>query len=144
MKNEINTFDIYWAKLDENNDNSIQGGIRPIIVLSNSKSNLFSPTVNIIPLTRNIEVKGNTKRFPQHIFIPFGRRGSIALSEQLTCINKSQLLGSRVGNISDPGIRKELATVVLKQLGIFDVVTNWKKSRYDAALCFLLWKALQS
>lgn len=124
MKNEINTFDIYWAKLAENNDNSIQGGIRPVIILSCLATCKNSPTVNAVPLTRNIEVKGNTKRFPQHIFIPFGRRGSIALSEQLTCINKSQLLGSRVGNISDPKIQKELATVVLKQLGIFDVVTN--------------------
>ena len=141
MKQNIKPFDIFWAKLNENNDNSIQGGIRPVIVLSNAKSNLHSPIVNIIPLTRNIEVKGNTKRFPQHIFIPFGIRGSIALSEQLTCINKRQLLGSCVGNLSDPGIRKELANTVLKQLGIFDVVTNWKK---EPLLCGSLFFALKN
>lgn len=123
MKQNIKPFDIFWAKLDENNDNSIQGGVRPVIILSCLAACINSPTINAVPLTRNIE-KGNTKRFPQHIFIPFGRRGSIALSEQLTCINKSQLHGSRVGNISDPKIRKELANTVLKQLGIFDVVTN--------------------
>ena len=119
MKGEINTFDIFWAKLEENNERSLQGGVRPVIILSCLAACINSPTINAVPLTRNIE-KGNTKRFPQHIFIPFGRRGSIALSEQLTCINKSQLLGSRVGNISDPKIRKELATVVLKQLGIYE------------------------
>ena len=125
MKQNIMPFDIFWAKLDENFDNSIQGGIRPVIVLSNAKSNLHSPIVNIIPLTRNVEAKGNLKRFPQHMLIPFGKEGgSTALAEQLTCIHKNQLLGSKAGSISDPKIRKELAKVVIKQLGLYDVVTN--------------------
>ena len=34
MKNEINTFDIFWAKLDENNERSLQGGTRPVVILS--------------------------------------------------------------------------------------------------------------
>ena len=118
-ENTIMPFDIFWAKLDENNERSLQGGTRPVVILSCLAACTHSPTINAVPLTRNIE-KGNTKRFPQHIFIPFGRRGSIALSEQLTCIHKNQLLGPKAGSISDPKIRKELATVVLKQLGIYE------------------------
>lgn len=120
MKEEINTFDIYWAKLEKNDEGSIQGGIRPVVVLSCLPACIHSPIINIIPLSKNLE-KGNKKRFPQHMLIPFGKEGgSTALAEQLTCIHKSQLLGSRVGSISDPKIRKELATVVLKQLGIYE------------------------
>ena len=120
----IMPFDIFWAKLEENNERSLQGGVRPVIILCCLAACVHSPIIHAIPLSKNLE-KSNKKRFPQHMLIPFGKEGgSTALTEQLTCIHKSQLLGSRVGNISDPGIRKELATVVLKQLGIFDVVTN--------------------
>ena len=30
---------------------SIQGGIRPVVIISNSMNNKFSPTVNVLPVT---------------------------------------------------------------------------------------------
>lgn len=124
-ENTIMPFDIFWAKLDENNERSLQGGTRPVVILSCLAACTHSPIINIIPLSRNVEVKGNLKRFPQHMLIPFGREGgSTALAEQLTCIHKNQLLGPKAGSISDPELQKKLANVVLKQLGLYDVITN--------------------
>ena len=119
-ENTIMPFDIFWAKLDENNERSLQGGTRPAVILSCLAACTHSPIINVIPLSKNLK-KNNKKRFPQHMPIPFGREGgSTALAEQLTCIHKNQLLGPKAGSISDPKIRKELATVVLKQLGIYE------------------------
>ena len=34
---------------------SEQGGIRPVLIIQNNKGNLFSPTLIVAPITRNVK-----------------------------------------------------------------------------------------
>ena len=83
--------DIYYAELKA--EGSIQGGIRPVIVVQNDVGNKYSPTVNIVPLTSKIE---KARRLPVHVLIykndVYGLpMDSVALIEQSTVINKTNL-----------------------------------------------------
>ena len=70
---------------------SVQGGMRPCVVLSNDVNNAHSPTVQVVPLTSSektelpihytLDAKGHT----------FLKYDSIALTEQFTTIDKSQI-----------------------------------------------------
>jgi|GEM_PF-1117882 len=82
---DIKRGDIYLASLDDNNR------FRPAIVISNNMINKYSPQINVIPLTSNI----NTKKLPTHVFIEALERPSVALVELVFTIKKSQL-GARL------------------------------------------------
>jgi len=76
-----------------NNQGSIQGGIRPCVIISNSASCKFSPVVICVPLTSNT----NKKRLPTHTLIEPNvndnqlRKASIALCEQIITITKDSI-----------------------------------------------------
>ena len=42
---------------------SEQGGIRPVLIIQNNKGNLFSPTLIVAPITRNVS-SGATNASP--------------------------------------------------------------------------------
>ena len=42
---------IYMAQLHPIQDNSVQGGCRPVIIVQNDIGNIHSPNVQVIPLT---------------------------------------------------------------------------------------------
>ena len=47
--------DILWADLGMFPTTSVQGGVRPVIVVSNNKANTYSSVITVVPLTsRNI------------------------------------------------------------------------------------------
>ena len=48
-------FDIYYANLSKNSVQSEQGGIRPVIIIQNDVGNKFSPTVIVLPITKEIK-----------------------------------------------------------------------------------------
>lgn len=75
----------------------LQSGIRPAIVVSNNACNKYSPIVHVVPLTSK-----NKKKLPTHVEILHTglKEISIALVEQLTSINKDQIL-SNIGSISN-------------------------------------------
>ena len=81
--------DIYWADLNTNefnSKNSIQNGIRPVLVIQNNKGNLYSTTIIVVPIT--------TKRkfLPTHIPIKNKKlKDSMILAEQITTIPKAKL-----------------------------------------------------
>lgn len=94
MENTIRRGDIYTVNLGEG-FGSIQGGLRPCIVISNNIGNHYAPVVMIAPLTTR------TKHgIPTHVSIsaelglPYN---STILYEQVMTINKTQL-ESRVGH----------------------------------------------
>lgn len=82
--------DIYMAKLDEDAEGSLQAGLRPVLVVSNDKANRYSPVINIIPITS----KMGKKNLPTHVRLKGCGlvRQSIILAEQITSLNKSQLV----------------------------------------------------
>lgn len=75
------------------NKGSIQGGLRPCIIVSNSASCKFSPVVICVPLTSNT----NKKRLPTHTLIKPSindnhlRKASVALCEQIITIAKDSI-----------------------------------------------------
>ena len=72
---KIERGDVVLADLTEQNNTSIQAGVRPVVVVSNDKANTYSPIITIIPLTF-ITYKDEQDR----------NRKSLALAEQITSI----------------------------------------------------------
>lgn len=112
---KINRGRIYMADLG-GRKGSIQGGSRPVIVISNPINNKFSPTINVIPLTS--KVKNN---IPVHVSI--GRESgleveSTALTEQVLTINKSQL--TRMLGQCTRDKMKEIAKAIILQVHLED------------------------
>jgi len=90
--------EIYYADLKA--DGSVQGGCRPVIIASNDLGNENGPTVEIVPLS----TKQKAEHLPVHTVITADelnglKSDSVALSEQVRTINRSQL-GRRVGRLT--------------------------------------------
>ena len=72
---------------------SIQGGLRPCVIVSNSASCKYSPVVICVPLSSNI----NKKKLPTHAIITPNpsdnrlKRASVALCEQIMTITKDSI-----------------------------------------------------
>jgi len=105
--------EIWLAKL--NGNGSVQRGKRPGIIVSNEASNKFSPIVNLIPITSEI----NKTKIPVHVEL--GKecglhKPSIALVEQDITIDKSDLI-KKVGECTNEVIEKiNKAINIQKQL----------------------------
>lgn len=112
--------EVYWAQLEERSG-SIQSGVRPVVIFQNEAGNKFSPTVIVVPLTS----KQSKKKLPTHVTIP-KKCGvpcdSIALMEQITTINKSQL-GDKIGEC-DKLIMKCLNIAYLIAGGVYELKTG--------------------
>ena len=73
-------------------NNSVQGGTRPAVVISNDKGNKFSPVLIVVPLTSRMD----KKYMPTHHTIePSMINGlsktSIALAEQIITVGKDMV-----------------------------------------------------
>ena len=72
---------------------SVQGGLRPGVIVSNSASCKYSPVVICVPLSSNI----NKKKLPTHAIIKPNpsdnklKRASIVLCEQIMTITKDSI-----------------------------------------------------
>jgi mRNA interferase MazF len=94
MNKNINVYttqyEVWLADLQA--DGSVQGGRRPVVILSNNLQNKFSPTVMVAPTTGS-----KTKRpLPTHVELIASEIGfvkdSVLLCEQTTSINKHRLI----------------------------------------------------
>lgn len=101
---EIKRGDIYWVRLGEG-VGSIQGGVRPCVVVSNNLNNKYSPTLTVVPVSTQI----HKAKLPTHVTISAGANGlkeeSFIMAEQITITNKSSLCG-RIGQLSGDDIIK--------------------------------------
>ncbi|HQM01601.1 MAG TPA: type II toxin-antitoxin system PemK/MazF family toxin [Ruminococcus flavefaciens] len=104
---------IYMAELHPIQDNSVQGGCRPVIIVQNDIGNIHSPNVQVIPLTSQ-----KKKYLPVHV--PIHGNGlikkSIALTEQLTTISKADLQ-FLIGKLDDDTMQK-INNSIRIQLGL--------------------------
>ena len=97
---EVKCGEIWMAKMSEQ-DGSIQGGCRPVFIISNDKNNQYSTIVNAIPFT----TKMNKRNLPCHVEIwDYEKYGlyspSTLMVEQTTTILKEKLI-HRMGEIAD-------------------------------------------
>lgn len=100
-------------------EGSIQGGYRPVFVLSNNKNNTFSTTLNVIPLTS----KMNKRRLPIHVELwDYKRYGlhapSTMMTEQTTTI-KVDSLDYRIGMIGDSQTLARIKVALTIQFAVF-------------------------
>lgn len=112
---EINRGEVYMADLG-NTKGSIQGGSRPVVIISNPLNNKFAPTVNVLPVTS--KTKNN---IPVHVGI--GREcglptDSTILTEQMITINKAQLT-KLMGRCTTKKM-KDIAKAIILQVNLED------------------------
>lgn len=99
---DVRRGDIFWVDLDVYNDkvnnSSLQRSLRPCIIISNEKNNLYSPTVNAYAITSR--TKNN---IPVHVTIGTEcglMKESVVLVEQMITIDKRTMLKSKIGTAS--------------------------------------------
>ena len=111
--------DIWFAELGDHPGTSVQGGCRPVIIVSNNIGNEYAETINVLPMTRHLkrpELPCHTELSPEsvddkhQIFDP-----SMVLAEQITTISKTALR-SYVGRVKAPDILESINHSVAVQL----------------------------
>ena len=115
---KIKRGDILICDLGCFTDSSVQEGVRPVVVVSNNKANLYSPVITVVPLTCQIYKK---RYLPTHVFIHQAKqkglnRHSMALAEQVTSIDHHSIV-SEVGYV-DESIMEEISKAVGVQMGL--------------------------
>lgn len=116
--NNPKRMDIWYAKLDRQYGSSIQGGTRPVLVVSNDLNNEHSSTVVVLPMTG----KYKKNYLPTHVWLESADVGgelfdSMVLAEQVTTIDKYRLI-SRVGRLEDDVLIKQVEQAMTVQLGM--------------------------
>lgn len=71
---------------------SEQGGIRPVLIIQNNKGNLFSPTLIVAPITRNIRKKMQPTQVRVEIPHEDKWTPSLVLLEQIRTLDKERIL----------------------------------------------------
>ena len=105
-----------------NNNNSVQTGYRPVLVISNNMNNTYSPTLNVIPLT----TKMNKRKLPIHVelwdYTEYGlRKPSTLLIEQITTISIDSL-DKYIGRIDDKEVLAQIWTAISIQFPILQSI----------------------
>ena len=106
--------DIYKADLDAYRG-SVQGGIRPVVVLQNNDGNYYCPTLIIAPITSKLKKLNQ----PTHLLIEGNKAlevPSIVLLEQIITVDKRRIL-DYLGKLSRSDLR-EIDDYVMTSLGI--------------------------
>lgn len=105
--------DVVWVNLGEA-FGSEQGGIRPAMVISNDKNNMFSPKVSIAPISSSVNKRTNKAYLPTHIPISPNEDGvtglsreSVILCEETKPVDKSRII-DKSGHISNACIINKL------------------------------------
>ena len=113
--------EVWFADLGKHPNSSVQGGCRPVIILSNNIGNAHADTVNVVPMTRHLkkpELPCHTEISPDSIS---DKRQlletSMILAEQITTISK-YALRSYAGRITDSTVMSAIDTAIIAQLGI--------------------------
>jgi mRNA interferase MazF len=95
---------------------SEQGGLRPVLIVSNDEYNRVVSNVTALPLT-------STRRtlYPSEVLLPAGVAGqpleSIILAHQIRTISRERLR-RQVGFLEDPTLREAVRTVLREHLSL--------------------------
>lgn len=86
---EFNRGEIWLVNLGEQKG-SLQGGIRPAIIVSNNSANKYSSVIHVMPATSQPK-----KYIPTHVGVPKSSgllRFSVAMGEQIKLIDKRDII----------------------------------------------------
>ncbi|WP_180964003.1 type II toxin-antitoxin system PemK/MazF family toxin [Haloimpatiens massiliensis] len=105
---------LVWVNFESGNG-SCQKGKRPAVIVQNNTGNRFSTTTIVLPITSK-----NKNKMPVHTALSqeynIAAKGNIIMAEQLTIIDKSQILNS--GDMLSEHDMKEVERIILKQLSL--------------------------
>lgn len=105
--------EIWYANLPLNMDSCVQGGSRPVVIISNNICNELNQVITVIPMTRQMKKLNQ----PSHTVIDAPNGGqSLVLAEQIITIDK-KLLDNRIGKVMEYDLEK-VETAILEQLGM--------------------------
>ena len=113
--------DIWFAELEPHHGTSVQGGCRPVLIVSNDIGNYHAETINVLPATKHMKKPD----LPCHTQISLGELTdlhhhfdySMLLAEQITTISKSQLR-NYVGKVDDADAMRRINTIINRQLDL--------------------------
>ena len=116
-------------------EGSIQGGLRPCIIVSNDMANKFSSVIHIIPLTTKAK-----KPLRTHVAISKESgmvMDSTAMAEQSMLVDKACFC-HQIGEL-DKNLMDKIDTALMIQFGFYDkikkIITICKQERSFAAIC---------
>jgi len=117
---DIKRGNIFYADLGAEYQGSMQGGIRPVVVISNNKANRYSTVITVVPLSSKISKKQD---LPVHVLVTAGKsRGliqdSLVLCEQVTALDSRQII-EYIGTV-DAEILSRITEAVQVQVWVFD------------------------
>lgn len=120
----VNMFDVFLVDLSETEAVNVQKGIRPCIIVQNDVGNKYSPTVIVIPITKEIKKIEQ----PTHCLIHRSKESglkcnSMALGEQVRVVDKTRLV-EKMGRIDNEREQNDILNSYLAN------VTG--KKRYDS------------
>ena len=127
---KVKRFDIYMCDFGTG-QGSIQGGLRPVLVIQNDKLNKFSSTTLVAAITTVIK----KEHLPSHVYLGqrFGlHKPSMVMFEQVKTVNQSELR-SYIGHVDDLSTLNEIAYAIKKTLNI--KIDTPKKSVDVRCLC---------
>ena len=123
--------DIFYAKL--NGIGSVQCNVRPVMILSNNLNNKYAPTLQVCPLTSK-----NKNNLPIHFDLEgFGlNKKSTFLAEQLTIIDKTQLVSDKIGTVDEITLKRaeKAISIQLSMIHIEGVKDGLLSMRMDKQL----------
>ena len=130
-KIEIKRGDIFYAKL--NGIGSVQCNVRPVMILSNNLNNKYAPTLQVCPLTSKIK-----NNLPIHFYLEgFDlNKKSTFLAEQLTIIDKTQLVSDKIGSVDEITLKRaeKAISIQLSMIHIEGVKDGLLSTRMDKQL----------
>lgn len=117
---KIRRGDILYVDMGGQYQGSMQGGLRPVVVVSNNMANRHSTVITVVPLSTKINKKRN---LPTHIFVSAYKsegleQHSIALCEQVTALNYDRII-ENMGKV-DKDTLARITEAVQVQVGVFD------------------------
>lgn len=116
MENKIFKYgDIFYANLPVKDNSCVQGGTRPVVVISNDMNNKHSKFLSVVTVTTS----KSKSHLPTHVAISGCglHEESIALCEQIMSIDKF-LVSNKIGNINNTEYVDKIKEAVKIQLNL--------------------------
>ena len=116
--NDVRWGDIYLCDLGAY-ENSIQSGIRPVLIIQNNVGNLHSSTTIVAPITRTIK----RMHLPSHVLLDPScglTNPSVVMLEQMRVVEKTILI-KYMGELRDETAIEAVKNAILAELGITEI-----------------------
>lgn len=114
---------IWWHKSNNIYNGSVQGGTRPVVIVSNNKANKFSKNVTVVPCTSQ-----DKKDLPTHFKFILDEHTTV-LCEQITTISSDELT-TYIGTCDDYSMQ-QLNKALYIAIGLDNVVEDFKDTIRD-------------